>query len=538
MLEQLIKRKFYLDKHLRSPLLEERESYLQFWAEKGLANSTLKSIADYTLRIIEFLHLEENDGLISFQSVEKAAMKWAELQINHPMKRAFSKAGKERFAWYAIHWLKRLHRLERLPEESVPLFCQLFERQHALRRHTSAPLLEERLLYLQYWFDHGAQLSTLRRIAQYLLQIMEYLQFFSLRTVTIEEIEKAAKQWANSETVKKRKGNYSRFAKARFINDSTLWLDMLNCLQKPQEQPFPFQDLLNKYLDYLLQERGLSKNTTYTRFSQLKGFFLRIGMECETLETLTPLIIDEIVTAKHDEDGYSRVSVQGYASVIRSFLRYAEEQNLCRKGLSDTVKSPRVYGQESLPSSPLWDDIQKIVENSRTDCLTDIRDHAILQILAVYGLRSSEITGLCLKDIDWKNERFYLRRSKRSKPQIFPLINSVGNAILRYLQQVRANDCRLKEVFVSRKAPYRSLSTTAVYQIVNRRLKPLNLNIKHQGPHCLRHGCATHLINEGFSLKEISDHLGHQELETTRIYAKVDLLNLRKVAEMDWGDLL
>ena len=359
-----------------------------------------------------------------------------------------------------------------------------------------------------------------------------------MRTVTMEEIEKAAKQWANNETTQKRKGKYSRFAKARFINDSSLWLDMLNCLQKPQEQPFPFQNLLNKYLEYLLLEQGLSENTIYTRFFQLRDFFSYISTRCETLEQLTPLIIDEVLTKKHDVDGYSRISVQGYASVIRSFLRYAEGQKLCRKGLSDTVKAPRVYSQESLPYSPLWDDIRKIVKNSRTNSPTDIRDHAILQILAVYGLRSSELTGLCITDIDWKNERFYLRRSKGSKPQIFPLLSSVGNAILRYLQQVRPNDCRLKEVFISRRAPYRTLSTSAVYQIVSRRIKPLNLNIKHQGPHSLRHGCATHLINEGFSLKEISDHLGHQELETTRIYAKVDLLNLRKVAEMDWRDFL
>lgn len=538
MLQQLIKRKFYLDKHLSSPLLQEREDYLQFWAEKRLAKSTLKSIADYTLRIVEFLHLEESNDLISFQSIEKAAIKWAEYQINHPMKRTYSKTGKERFTWYAIHWLKRLQRLEPMVEDTIPMFCLLFERRFALKHHTSAPLLQERLLYLQYWHDRGAQLSTLRRIAQYLLKIMEYLQFFTLRTVTIAEIEKAAKQWANNETVKRRTNKYSRFAQSRFIHDSSLWLDMLNCLQEPNQQPFPFQNLLNKYLEYLSKEKGLSENTIYTRFFPLRDFLTYISIKCETLEMLTPQIIDEALTKKHEVDNYSRNSVQGYASVIRTFLRYAEEDKLCKKGLSETVKAPRVYNQESLPSSPLWDDIKKMVEESRTDCPTDIRDHAMLQVLAVYGLRSSELTGLCLKDIDWKNERFYLRRSKRSKPQIFPLLDSVGNAILRYLQQVRPNNYKLKEVFISRQAPYRPLSTSTIYQIVSKRLKPLNLNIKHQGPHSLRHGCATHLINEGFSLKEISDHLGHQELETTRIYAKVDLVNLRKVAEMDWGELL
>ena len=88
------------------------------------------------------------------------------------------------------------------------------------------------------------------------------------------------------------------------------------------------------------------------------------------------------------------------------------------------------------------------------------------------------------------------------------------------------------------RSPYRPLKTAAVYQIVSRRLKPLELKIKHHGPHALRHGCATHLINEGVSLKEISDHLGHVELETTRIYTRVDLASLRKVAEFKLGDLL
>ena len=88
------------------------------------------------------------------------------------------------------------------------------------------------------------------------------------------------------------------------------------------------------------------------------------------------------------------------------------------------------------------------------------------------------------------------------------------------------------------RSPYRALKRAAIYQIVSKRLRPLCTNIKHYGPHALRHACATHLINKGVSLKEISDHLGHQGLETTRIYTKVDLTNLRKVAEFKLGGIL
>ena len=64
------------------------------------------------------------------------------------------------------------------------------------------------------------------------------------------------------------------------------------------------------------------------------------------------------------------------------------------------------------------------------------------------------------------------------------------------------------------------------------------LPIKHHGPHSLRHACATRLINQGLSLKEVGDHLGQRDLETTRIYAKVDLVRLREVASFDLGELL
>ena len=98
---------------------------------------------------------------------------------------------------------------------------------------------------------------------------------------------------------------------------------------------------------------------------------------------------------------------------------------------------------------------------------------------------------------------------------------------------------REREIFITRRAPYRPLSSAAFFQIVSKRLKPLGVDLKHYGPHSLRHACATRLINEGISLKEISyRYLGHQSLESTRIYAKVDLTNLRKVADFEIGDLI
>jgi integrase len=166
-----------------------------------------------------------------------------------------------------------------------------------------------------------------------------------------------------------------------------------------------------------------------------------------------------------------------------------------------------------------------------------IRDHAILMVLAVYGVRSREVARLRLDDIDWQKERIVFARAKGGGSHSFPLQEWVAAAIVRYLKEVRPKS-RHREVFLTRHAPIGPLSGGALWAVVGRQLQARALSIKHHGPHSLRHACATRLINEGLSLKEIGDHLGQRDPDATRIYAKVDLVRLRQVASFDLGGLL
>ena len=167
----------------------------------------------------------------------------------------------------------------------------------------------------------------------------------------------------------------------------------------------------------------------------------------------------------------------------------------------------------------------------------DIRDRAILMLLAVYGLRSEEVLGLQLEDLDWDGELINIGRPKPRRIQQYPLASTVGDAILRYLREVRLHHPS-RHVFLTLRAPYSPLSRSSIWKAVNDRLRPLNVSIRHQGPHSLRHACATHLLSQGLSMKEIGDHLGHRSAESTCAYAKVDLAGLREVAEFDLGGLL
>jgi len=149
-----------------------------------------------------------------------------------------------------------------------------------------------------------------------------------------------------------------------------------------------------------------------------------------------------------------------------------------------------------------------------------------------------EVRRLRLEDLDWDAEAIHVTRSKQHRRiQTFPLVHAVGDAILRYLKTVRPRNAA-RQIFLSLKAPIRPLGNSALWQIVNRRLRPLGLPLAHQGPHALRHACATHLLNQGLSMKEIGDHLGHRNPAATSVYAKVDLVGLRQVADFDLAGLV
>ena len=538
MLEQVIFRKFYLQKHLEAPLLKERERYVEHLHGKGLSRQYLLSVADYMLRIVELLNLKDKErSLVTLTSIETAANKWATMVINHPMKRKSAPTSKEKFVSIAIEWLKYAKRLDPLFEDSDIIFNKIFSRRFAKRKYLLASFLQERLSYLVQWESQGASIALLREIAVYQLHVIHYLRITELRLITESELRIAADEWSREEGVVKRTQNYSLFAKLRFLRFSKGWLSHLSLLIEEKE-PIAFSDYLFQYMDWMSDEKGFSPNTIEERYSILKIFLNEIGSRCETFKDLTPLVIDAILDKRHNEDGCSRRTISTMVSVYRVFLQYAESHEWCKPGLSMSIKAPRVYNLDSLPSSPPWESVQKLVENKNTNIPIDVRDHAILLLLVIYGLRCSEVTCLKLKDIDWRNEQLYLRRAKNCRSQIFPLLPIVGDAILRYIKEVRQNESRLEYLFLCMRSPYRPLSTANIYRIVSSGLKGENLKMKHYGPHTLRHGCATRLINSGFSLKEIADQLGHQQLDTTRIYAKVDITNLRKVADMNWEEVL
>jgi len=407
-----------------------------------------------------------------------------------------------------------------------------------LARHRNGPLAEERRRYLAHCDELQMSFLTLQTIASYTLVVAKALRLADRpgEMITQDEIESAAERWANRQP-KPPAMRLFHHARRNFQGHALRWLMFLGRLQPSATVLRPYAEHVGQFTDYQLQELGLSPQTVAHRSRTIHQLLAQIEEAEFRLQTLTIIQMDELLTKQIREGRYARITIRGWVSVLRTFFRFAERRGWCPPGLAAALMAPRVFTQESLPTGPSWDDVKQLLTAAEGGQPVDIRDRAVLMLLAVYGLRAGEVTALCLGDFDWEAELLSVPHSKSQRPRSYPLCRQVGDAVLRYLREVRRPSDR-REVFLTVVAPFRPLTPDGLGAIVYRRLHALGLTLPHYGPHALRHACATHLLAQGLSLKEVGDHLGHRSPDTTRIYAKVDLPALRAVADFSLEELL
>lgn len=414
------------------------------------------------------------------------------------------------------------------------MFETLFKYPRVVARHRAGPSAEAREQFLKHCATQGLAGATLLRHARELLVIAERIDITSGEPIGLPAIEAAADHWARKQHSRHRVQSL-QWSRKLFVQTATNWLHFLGCLEEAQPKVAPFADRLVDFAAYQRDERGLSPATIRGQGWHVEKFLISLDKRNRSFDNASLEDVDTFL-AEIGKRGWGRVSVSTNAKALRAFFRHAAIRGWCSPSIAAGIDGPRLFRHEGLPVGPPWPDVQRLIASVSGDSARDIRDRAILMLLATYGFRSGEVAGLCLEDLNWESEVISISRSKPRRAHEYPLVNQAGEAILRYLQQIRPR-CAQREIFLTLKAPFRRLSQGALYRLVSTRLDALGIQVPRRGPHCLRHACAGRLVAEGFSLKEIGDHLGHRSTEATRIYAKVDLVGLREVADFDLGGL-
>lgn len=409
---------------------------------------------------------------------------------------------------------------------------ELFKKRAVVARYRAGPYVEARERFLRKASAEGYSRSTLERIAWVLLT--------TAKAVQAERGSISSSQLRNLLGRRIRLGNGRRPSQhtasliRRFGED---WLRSIGALLPDDVQPPWFAQELGAFTQYMRVERGLSPVTIATREERMRWFFASLPSRVRSLGDVTIGHIDTYL--EHEaRRGWSRGSLHALGSSIRSFFRYAAQKGWCSSSVALGIDLPRLYALGDVPRAPSTDEVNKLLEaSSAGNDLVTIRDHAILSLLIHYGLRRGDVERLTLDDIDWIAETLHVMRPKLRRPQSYPLWAPVGESILRYLQQVRPR-CAERAVFLTLKAPHRPLSGASIGAMVAKRLTDQGVKLSRVGAHCLRHACAGQLMDAGFTLKQIADHLGHRSMNSTRIYTKIDMRGLRQVAELDVGALL
>ena len=291
----------------------------------------------------------------------------------------------------------------------------------------------------------------------------------------------------------------------------------------------PTGTLVARYRAYLEQVRGLSSLTVRAHDRSATQFLAALRYD-QVPDQLSDFDVSKVESFLRTESTrQSRATLQHTVAHIRSFLRFLATSGLAPPGLDSRIDTPRLYRDERLPRALPWDTVRALLRAiDRSTCMGR-RDYAMLLLVATYGLRASEVVALTLDDVDWRASHLRIRRPKVGSSLLLPLTSEVGSALLDYIQHGRPA-LPDREIFFRVRAPAGTLERTAVTEVFQAWARRSGLTIPFQGPHCLRHSLAVHLLRQGTPLKAIGDLLGHRSAESTCVYLRLNVEDLRDVA--------
>ncbi len=292
-------------------------------------------------------------------------------------------------------------------------------------------------------------------------------------------------------------------------------------------------DQIERFIDYLKSQRGYSQNTARSYRTDLVQFFNYLNKKGNTEKIDLSQIDFHVIRAYLGGlfKGYKKTTIARRLSALRTFFLYLEKNNLNDGNPAAEISAPKQG--KYIPGYLNIDDMFMLLDSPEPVTSNEVRNQAILELLYSCGIRVSELTGLNLSDVDFK-ERLIRVIGKGDKERIVPVGKKALSAIEKYLEQtqvVRKKAMNSTKTFVNPLFLNKNggrLSSRSVSSIIKDFVRRYNLadNIT---PHSFRHTYATHLLDGGADLRSVQELLGHASLSTTQRYTHVSLDKLMEV---------
>jgi len=282
--------------------------------------------------------------------------------------------------------------------------------------------------------------------------------------------------------------------------------------------------LLSEYEKWMRSGRSLAESTIAHSVPVVDALLCTVGGEPTRLDaTVIRTFVLEYIQQ------HAPRSAGCVTTIIRCFLRWLVARGQCVTDLADAVPKIALWRLAKLPRYLPDDDVERIIAACDRASIVTRRDRAMLLLLARLGLRASDVVGLRLGDLDWERGRLRVIGKGRRETRL-PLPQDVGDALLGYLEFERPADAT-DRIFLTPSAPVRPISCSGLRDVVARAFERAGVRAPSCGPHVLRHSLATRLLREGSTLDTIGALLRHRDVNTTALYAKVDVTLLRQIAQ-------
>jgi integrase/recombinase XerD len=291
----------------------------------------------------------------------------------------------------------------------------------------------------------------------------------------------------------------------------------------------PTDRIIRDFAHFLVDQRGLSQATVVNYLPLARRFLkTRFGVGKLSLNKLRVSDVTDFIVHGSATDSPKRVQLN--ASALRSFLGFLTQEGKITANLAASVPTVANWRLAELPQFLESAQVEKLLRSCNKKTGTGRRDRALLLLLARLGLRAGEVVHLTLDNINWGAGEILIR-GKSAREDRLPLPPDVGRALAAYLKGDRPA-CSCRRVFIRMKAPRQGFaSSAAVGTLFRRALARADLHPPKRGVHLLRRSLATQMLRRGVCLAQIGEVLRHQLAQTTEIYAKVDLVALRALAQ-------
>ena len=297
-------------------------------------------------------------------------------------------------------------------------------------------------------------------------------------------------------------------------------------LCKP-EAPASCDDCLHRFQQHLIHVRGTTL-TTDAQYRHIVRPFV-VGLCSEDGPEWSKLTAEYVTDFVLQQAAVARAQKGRIVSAIRTFLRFLITDGIVPPQMVRAIPRIRRWRYADLPKRLSAEQLDVVLKACQSEEYGSLRDRAFIALLARLAVRAGELKALRLEDIEWTQGLVHIKQSKTGRGRTLPLAEDAGKLLVKYIREERPATT-YRDVFLTSVTPRRPIGNGVTTTFVKGFLKKLDLDGPGRGAHSFRHTAASLMVENGATLKEVADVLGHRVLSTTGIYIKLDKSSLLQVA--------